>query len=92
MGEQIVLAHLCGVSAAQMKLRLGLSPLPSLWWGLPAPKSGQLGATWAGAAGQFGEASPMELECKSEEGASLIAGGKEGEPGPSAMKVKARRE
>lgn len=27
MGEQIVLAHLCGVSAAQMKLRLGPLPL-----------------------------------------------------------------
>lgn len=27
MGEQIALAHLCGVSAAQMKLRLGPLPL-----------------------------------------------------------------
>lgn len=42
MGEQIVLAHLHGVSAAQMTLRLGPLPLAKPAVGTPSPsKSGQ---------------------------------------------------
>lgn len=42
MGEQIVLVHLHGVSAAQMTLRLGPLPLAKPAVGTPSPsKSGQ---------------------------------------------------